>query len=387
MTRITAFSIEGLSGRRAPVEHELNSDVNVFWGPNGSGKTSMLKILHAALNNTFNGLESVSFEKATVEFRDEENGKTYSRTIDRGDFEGPSPQYRPAYDPNQDDYVLVRDVDEAPKWRSRPRITVRRGGQFPHSWLPITRIFDAALNARRSQRAYKGMTDFEVSAAFAEAIEERWRNWRYQANNEINAVQDLGLTEVLEVAIRGARKRDQSVELLDTEQAYDLVTKFVSGRRSGGKAKLFQSFEDFAKRYSEDTILPDIVQRLQQVEARIAEITAPQHRLEKIVRDLFSKGREIEFSARGISVTVGDRQIPLGFLSSGESQLMLILLECLRAGPHTMLIDEPELSMHVVWQNKLIESMHTVNPETQLIMATHSPEIMAELEDRCIIEL
>jgi predicted ATPase len=52
-----------------------------------------------------------------------------------------------------------------------------------------------------------------------------------------------------------------------------------------------------------------------------------------------------------------------------------------------MLIDEPELSMHIDWQHELLTSMHTVNPEAQVIAATHSPEIMAEIPNERVFML
>ena len=37
--------------------------------------------------------------------------------------------------------------------------------------------------------------------------------------------------------------------------------------------------------------------------------------------------------------------------------------------------DEPELSLHIDWQRKLLDSIVQLNPNAQLIVATHSPEI------------
>jgi predicted ATPase len=191
---------------------------------------------------------------------------------------------------------------------------------------------------------------------------------------------------VLEVALRGVSKRDKSVKPLAPKHAYEVVSTFF-GERSPSLGFRFDSYQEFARRYEAEPLLGDIVQRLQKVESRIADIEAPQRRLEELIRDLFSNGRKVDFAPESIEVSVSGAKIPLGSLSSGERQLMLILLECLRGGTSTIMIDEPELSMHVAWQNRLVNSMRRVNPRSQLIMATHSPEVMAELEDRCVIEL
>jgi recombinational DNA repair ATPase RecF len=50
MAHITEFTVEGLAGRAEPYSHQLDRHVNVFFGLNGSGKTSLLKLLHAAMS-------------------------------------------------------------------------------------------------------------------------------------------------------------------------------------------------------------------------------------------------------------------------------------------------------------------------------------------------
>jgi predicted ATP-dependent endonuclease of OLD family len=56
-------------------------------------------------------------------------------------------------------------------------------------------------------------------------------------------------------------------------------------------------------------------------------------------------------------------------------------------GNHSLIVDEPELSMHIDWQKKLLWTLHGLNPKIQQIMATHSPEIMAEIPDDRIFRL
>jgi len=51
------------------------------------------------------------------------------------------------------------------------------------------------------------------------------------------------------------------------------------------------------------------------------------------------------------------------------------------------MIDEPELSLHVDWQRRLVENMTLLNPSAQYIFATHSPEIMADVDDSKIFRL
>ncbi len=51
MSHIVNFLIEGLAGRPEPLEKTMDRDINIFFGLNGCGKTSLLKILHSAMSN------------------------------------------------------------------------------------------------------------------------------------------------------------------------------------------------------------------------------------------------------------------------------------------------------------------------------------------------
>lgn len=67
-------------------------------------------------------------------------------------------------------------------------------------------------------------------------------------------------------------------------------------------------------------------------------------------------------------------------LSSGEKQLLIILLTALLSNNENivLLLDEPEVSLHIGWQQKLIDSILELNENCQLIIATHSPSIFGK---------
>jgi predicted ATP-binding protein involved in virulence len=67
-------------------------------------------------------------------------------------------------------------------------------------------------------------------------------------------------------------------------------------------------------------------------------------------------------------------------LSSGEKQLLLILFKVflMDKKPYVLLMDEPEISLHLLWQQDLIKTIRELNPNCQLIIATHSPSIFGK---------
>jgi len=68
-------------------------------------------------------------------------------------------------------------------------------------------------------------------------------------------------------------------------------------------------------------------------------------------------------------------------LSSGERQLTTMLYALSQASQSDIvLIDEPEISLHVAWQRKILKIISSMFHSTQIIACTHSPIIGAEFE-------
>ena len=67
-------------------------------------------------------------------------------------------------------------------------------------------------------------------------------------------------------------------------------------------------------------------------------------------------------------------------LSSGEKQILVILLTVLvqdnRRG--VLFMDEPEVSLHVEWQQRLISLIRQLNPNVQIVLTTHSPAVIMD---------
>lgn len=67
-------------------------------------------------------------------------------------------------------------------------------------------------------------------------------------------------------------------------------------------------------------------------------------------------------------------------LSSGEKQLLVVMLTTLVQDQEhcVLLMDEPEISLHIEWQQRLISLIRDMNPNVQLIMTTHSPALIMD---------
>jgi hypothetical protein len=103
-------------------------------------------------------------------------------------------------------------------------------------------------------------------------------------------------------------------------------------------------------------------------------------------KSLLEKSVNIRVSDFRFEDKVKKTPIDITSLSSGEKQLFILLAESLLQNKSSQLFitDEPELSLHISWQRIIIEKILEINPNAQIIVATHSPEIAGKFPNNII---
>lgn len=102
---------------------------------------------------------------------------------------------------------------------------------------------------------------------------------------------------------------------------------------------------------------------------------------QKTVNRLFAlTHKRIEIEGSKFSVITEKEKLPVGTLSSGEMQMLLILLRVflLNGREAVVLIDEPENSLDIDWQFELVNLLVRFNPNAQFFITTHSPALFGE---------
>ena len=123
-----------------------------------------------------------------------------------------------------------------------------------------------------------------------------------------------------------------------------------------------------------------IIEKLQAGDAEAAQqISQKKTRFQDIVDELFSDtGKKMIRTANELQFTqIGEVLLPYR-LSSGEKQILIILLTVLVEDnePYVLFMDEPEVSLHMEWQKRLIDLCIELNPNVQIILTTHSPAVV-----------
>ncbi|WP_101903945.1 AAA family ATPase [Vibrio azureus] len=86
------------------------------------------------------------------------------------------------------------------------------------------------------------------------------------------------------------------------------------------------------------------------------------------------------------SIKNSSHKVEIDELSSGEKQLVIIIANMVfsrKNDINSIIIDEPEISLHIKWQDMFISALREINSNIQLILATHSPDIIGEYDDYC----
>jgi len=109
------------------------------------------------------------------------------------------------------------------------------------------------------------------------------------------------------------------------------------------------------------------------------ELSKKKTRFQDIVDDLFADtGKKIVRTENEIRFSqIGEVLLPYQ-LSSGEKQMLAILLTVLVEDDqhYVLFMDEPEVSLHIEWQKRLIDLCLELNPNVQIILTTHSPAVV-----------
>ena len=125
-----------------------------------------------------------------------------------------------------------------------------------------------------------------------------------------------------------------------------------------------------------------IIEQLQQGNAEAAQqLSVKKKRFQDIIDELFEEtGKHIVRTENEIRFTqIGEVLMPYQ-LSSGEKQMLVILLTVLVEDdqPYMLFMDEPEVSLHIEWQKRLIDLILEMNPNVQIILTTHSPALIMD---------
>jgi energy-coupling factor transporter ATP-binding protein EcfA2 len=407
-----AVNVAGLFGDRN-VTLRLDPAVTIVTGENGSGKSTILRGIDALSNGRWVDVHALPLHSIEIVFADD--SKLLATNVDDGvKVDGPGGPWEidlnsldiPDSRRRRELMSLRRDAQrgrlspaEAARLEERMLHLARGGVELP-DWLSsqLDELQTKLISARRLEHRLRseptgdsGRVPEPVVDRFASEMRDRMRFElsRYAAESQ---QQEKSLPSRIVQAMQEGTDEDTEAIAVEVDSLRAEVRELADLLARVG---LFDEEEDPDQQfegYPRDN--ENILLAVREV-YRVAR-----DRLERLSRlrsdlDLFATflnerltGKRIELNQEsGIDVLLpsGDRIRP-SQLSSGEQQLLALVYELLFGTPPraVVLLDEPELSLHVGWLNGLMSAFLDVGQrrDLQYVVATHSPSIVSGFLER-----
>lgn len=354
--------IDGLSGR-LNCKFDFNRDLNLFTGMNGSGKTTILKLLwYIVSGNIERIVPEIDFNRVVLSTSD------YDISL-QNDKKTISWQY------------ISKEISESGSYE--PAITYA-GTQGPEVanqlvlsagsssvYFPTFRRIEGGYSMANTRRVRRRISTGEIvtemvendnfQAQFDELADRiSVRNHRFVCSISTHDIVNL-LT---------ARYAIASEALNDS---YKLLSASIISKIEGAKNEIA------ADREKAFSLLTSIQVQADEVNERREILLKPFTVLSTLAAQIFRhKGIKVRTVTLGESVDAIDSAV----LSAGEKQMLSFLCYNSFYENTPVFIDEPELSLHPDWQRRLFPTLLRQQSTNQFIVATHSPFIYSKYQDK-----
>tara|TARA_R110002124_G_scaffold101499_1_gene249113 strand:- start:1138 stop:2505 length:1368 start_codon:yes stop_codon:yes gene_type:complete len=427
-TYVKSFTVEKLFGelsyRNISLAHSANqlSPIAVIHGDNGTGKTTILKLLYAVLSPTTNRghrtlIAETPFESLCIEFSDDtkiniekkELYGSYSYV-----FSGTGTSKRLHVKTSSDGRVKsqesIEQIENRLKEKNLDILFVDHERTVQSTFSFISDIFDDETTSERWALYHQDLLeldtpqrrllrksqrlDDEPLPKIVDAVEYWFRTMSFQQGNMGEQNASAVYLEIINALVsQTSNKLDDNKAKIDirmTLQNLEETTKsYINhGLLSEYPFDKMHSIYDKANPNQKKQVKKVLLPFIQSIQSRVSAL--------KEVNDLISiyeteLGRYMSLKKctyhilKGLEIRGKKGRITLPMLSSGEQQLVFLLSAALlsRSSRSLILIDEPELSLNYKWQRLLASSLSQLSSgtNTQYVLASHSIEIISRHVD------
>lgn len=446
--KINKFVASGVHGY-------LNFDVRLYdrlsflVGHNGSGKTTILKLMQALLTPSIPDLMLIQFTETTITC--EEQGKLIEivakKNKQRVELKVSTiadTLVLPFIDVSQLEYLYSREHQrngileeyqikysshETFKYISEMSSPLFLGLDRTRNGLsdipPNTEYEREAMLMRQNMRrglSGKRIFSSKASAGLMETqllVQESYRRLRRIENQQSEKLREkiflsaFKYHELSEFDLKtlGERNIREQRKILFRKSEIESALEKIG--LSGDKIKkvlqdFFRNLEGLFDKFSEshdDKSFPlewiinksqidqitDLIGAIDEEKSQIDKLYKPINTFLEIMNSFYADtGKALLIDTVGqMSIMRPDKQQEaIEVLSSGETQLLIIFAHLIfnKYGSKSKIfvIDEPELSLHLKWQEEFVQKAVNVNEKAQFILATHSPEIISDYAEYCI---
>lgn len=405
MYKIESVKIDNF-WRRFNAECTFNQNVNIIIGKNGTGKTTFMNILNAVLSVDVDGINNNDFESITIVLK---NGKS-KKTINVKKVESlRMPYVMVEYQITRKKY-LVRMISSddrrfAPHYRRKAieeseEIRSELGKIVSLSSLSVYRLRSGDSQDYRERPITQSPVDYRLSqllqnlTRFQLELSQKARDVALDLQREVLAsilYNKDTIDRFKPDALFNFNKEKERTSLISAYNQLNAMNNKI-------RRKIDIHVEAIEKTVNEinnssttriDFSALEALRKSQQIiklsldsESKTSLIYEPVNKFIDILSE-FIKDKKFSFNGGQLEVSNTYDGLDYDSLSSGEKQLLILLIETLlqKSQPYVFLTDEPELSLHIAWQRQIIPAILRLNPNAQIIAATHSPEVASKYRD------
>ncbi|WP_405599217.1 MULTISPECIES: AAA family ATPase [unclassified Pseudoalteromonas] len=412
MYTVEEITIDGF-WHRLNAKCKFNEDVNIIIGKNGTGKTTFMNIVHSALSVDLDGILESDFNSVVIKLC---NGAK-KKTIKLNKLESDRPPFQIIEYQISNKKHLLRAV--APDDRI-PSSYRRRAMEEARD---LKRELNAMINlSSLSVYRLRNTEDLEIKDRTGkkiispvdhrlEQLKSALTQYQLELSQEINTISTKLQDDVLASILYSDSRESDIIIPRDFNKVEEKRSLFLAYKRlrkldgniRGKITKHIDAIDEAVKKLNNNEELTEkdfgafqsyvrtqeIIEMSLKSESEIdityQPITNFLNMIGEFIEDkgfVFSSGNLMAFSR----IIDDFSDIPMEKLSSGEKQLLILLIETLlqKNKKCVYLTDEPELSLHVQWQRNILPAIKKLNPNAQIIAATHSPEVASKYKTALI---
>jgi len=427
MIRLNELYIKGFKEPEREIHLTFSKEpITVLYGENGSGKTTLLQVLHALLvqdseflseqniqelqlNYSLDGQDKkISFKAALQKFDDDTNGVFFNKTqsILFGVHRGVIQKYDNLYELNK----MISFASENQRKNPEQSLPLNEkvfflGELFAHlfkteisEFIKNKNLVGQLLDVDDRLKTYSLISNKNLVTDFIgiNKIKQALSAQFYQGQMITFQSVKNALSNTISNAVNIELNEDKS-HLPELEQIVEKLTKHKDF------PEILQALEDSPLKTTLKDLLEgkDVITNLQSKIFRallvnLLKVLETENYFATSVDTLIEtfnshlgKNKKLVVTAEEAYIDLGNkRKHELNELSSGERHLLTFLTVFLIWGKEKdiFLIDEPEVSLNLKWQRKFLPLLSELNPNAQIIAATHSPAI-ANKNTNYLIEL
>ena len=432
--RLQRIEVHGLFGT---YDHEIKLNlpdrVTLLHGPNGVGKTSVLGMTNALMMERLEYFQQIPFSRFLLEFHD---GSTLELAFD-DETNNLESKFKITLHAGGSCHsamvILPSNADEAP-----PKVDTKRHYDLLTPWLAERgdRALTAAQGLSRDSEVVSALSGLGIEVDdtswlgdFLEGAnghlieaqrlvrmdrEPKERQWFLPTGGSppiVSAVAECSkdfrtrLDDTMVQYGRQSQQLDQSfperlISATDRLTPKELLNRMLALDRKTAELSKIGILDESPKHPAPETDLAGIDDTRLRVmtlyvldtEKKLGVFEELARRSGTLLENMNQKYRhkriQVDREHGLVAVSDSGQQLPLESLSSGEQHELVLHYDLLfRVPPNTVvLIDEPELSLHVAWQKRFLPDLLQIVKlsEFDAVVATHSPYIVGDRSDLMI---